>query len=297
MQKKLLSVFSLLCLLSTQYPVFAVEQAVTTRSEQNSKAGDVYYSTATQNTNGKSFDRFNVDIETEKNISLQGLDCQDCASYSFTYDPVMSEAIGKNTYVIKNIGRFLIAQEKGVLILTNSRLGQALWSDRYSFNVFAQDPAYIEKLKLDKAEQAKVVQIMQDHTQQAKSAIEARYAKLNNQSTTDIKLPPQGLRNSALHKQVLTAAEDLSEKEGWGQFILEAYISGNEWTIVHNDLSDVPSGRRIPGVIIMKNNIDGLCSFQLVQFFQPYKNGNYYAATIESIDTAQQRLNCSKARS
>ena len=183
------------------------------------------------------------------------------------------------------------------MILTNSKLGQALWSDRYSFNIFAQDPAYIENLKQDKAEQARIIQIMQEHTQQAKSAIEARYAKLNNQGTTDIKLPPQGLRNSALHKQVLTAAEERSEKEGWGQFIMEAYITGNEWTIVNDDKSEQPSGRRIAGVIIMKNNIDGLCSFQLVQFFQPYKNGNYYAATIESLDSAQQRLNCSKTRS
>ena len=78
---------------------------------------------------------------------------------------------------------------------------------------------------------------------------------------------------------------------------MEAYITGNEWTIVNDDKSEQPSGRRIAGVIIMKNNIDGLCSFQLVQFFQPYKNGNYYAATIESLDSAQQRLNCSKTRS
>lgn len=295
MQKKILTVFALLCLLSTQYPVFAVEQSVPTESGQNTTDSDIYYSTASQKINEQSSDQFNIHIDPEKSISMEGVDCQNCTPYHFTYDPVLSEAMGKKIYAIPSAGRSLIAQDKGVLILTNSKLGRALWSDQDGFNVFAQDQAYIQKLILDEAEQAKIVQIMQDHAQQAKTAIEERYVKLNKQATTNIKLPSKGIRNSALHKQVISAAEKLAEKEGWGQFIVEAYISGNEWTIVRNEQNDEPTGRRVSGVIIMKNNNDGLCSFQLVQFFQPYDNGNYYAATIESFDSGQQRINCSKA--
>ncbi|WP_064792476.1 hypothetical protein [Shewanella woodyi] len=252
-----------------------------------------YYSAARYQINGTSYDQFALTVEAEKAVLLEGDKCRSCTSDRFIYEPELSLAIGKPVYEMGHMGRFIIEESKGVFLYAKAKLGKALWGKNSHFNLFAQDPIYVRTISSDKNMQQEIDSQLASYAQLAKNAVDERYRQQDAERTASNELPMQGLKDEKLQKQVLNAAKQRADKESWNESILNAYIRGNDWTILRNKLTGIQTGRYIAGVIVMQRE-DGLCSYQSVHFAQQYNGADYQQAYVYSIDSGQEKLDCSK---
>lgn len=252
-----------------------------------------YFSAVRQQINGTSYDQFALKLDPRKSVSLEGDKCRSCTQDRFLYVSELSQAIGKPVYEMGNMGRFMIAESKGVFLYAKAKLGKVLWDKNSHFNLFAQDPIYVRTLTTDKKMQQDIDDKLAKYAQLAKNAVDERYRQQDAERTANNRLPDQGLKDKSLQQQALNAAKQRANKESWNESILDAYLRDNDWTILRNKLTGVQTGRYIAGVIVMQRK-DGLCSYQAVHFAQQFNGSNYQQAYVYSIDSGQEKLDCNK---
>ncbi|MEC4724608.1 hypothetical protein HWQ46_03480 [Shewanella sp. D64] len=252
-----------------------------------------YYSAARYQINGKSYDQFELTLDPEKSVSLEGDKCRSCTQDRFVYVAELSQAIGKPVYEMGNMGRFMIEESKGVFFYAKAKLGKALWDKNSHYNLFAQDPIYVRTLTADKKMQQDIDNTLANYALLAKNAVDARYRQQDAERTASNRLPNRGLKDDKLQQQALNAAKQRANKESWNESILDAYIRDNDWIILRNKLTGIQTGRYIAGVIVMQRQ-DGLCSYQAVHFAQQYNGVDYQQTYVYSIDSGQEKLDCSK---
>lgn len=252
-----------------------------------------YFAAVRQTIGSTSCDQFEVTVEAKKEITLSGKSCKGSSEDSYKYRAEISAAIGKNAYEMGNMGRFIIEHDTGVLLWNNLKMGETLWKDTSNFNVFAQDKTVVKKLMIDEAKQKEVDQAMANYAKIAKAAVDLRYAKEDQARTAKNALPAKGLSDAELNAEALNAAKARAGREGWNETIEDAYIRGTDWNIERNKLTGIQTGRYIAGVIVMRRK-DSLCSYQSVHFGQQYNGSGYQKAYVYSIDSGQNKLDCSK---
>ncbi len=279
---------------------FALAQSTQIMTGGNKKqpeptAGNgLYYSAANHKINGTGYDKFTVIIEERDKIALEGKDCRSCTSDVFKYNKEISEAIGKPAYEMGNNGRFMIQYKPGVLLWVREALGKSTWRDSSKLNVFSNSQTYVRKLLTNEEQQNALFSVVSGYADIAKAGRDRRFEQKDRERTARNTLPPRGMNNSQLNKEVLAAAKNRAARENWNEKIIGAYVRGNDWTILRNEYG-IQTGRYIPGVIVMKRK-DGLCSYQAVHFGQQYNDIDYQKAYVYSIDSGQEKLDCRKVK-
>lgn len=252
-----------------------------------------YYAAMRHTVGSKTYDQMKVEIKTGKSIRLEGMNCRHCSSDNYVYQAELSKAIGKPVYEKGHMGRFLIEQDKGVLWWTNAHLGKQIWGKKDKFNVIAQDKTAVRKLTQDKAAQNKIDAVMKNHAQKAKAAVDARYAREDQQRTANNQLPAQGMKDATLNKDALIAAKAWASSYRWKEKLQSVYMTSRDWSILRNKLTGLQTGRQIYGVITMKRP-DGLCSYQPAVFEQAYNGSGYQKTVMTGVVPGQNKLDCSK---
>ena len=252
-----------------------------------------YFAAARQTIGSTKCDQFEVIIKPKKEIILSGKSCNGSSEDSYKYHADNSAATGKNVYEMGYMGRFIIEHDTGVLLWNNIKMGESLWGNNSHYNVFAQDKTVVKKLMIDEAKQNEVDQALANYAKVAKEAADLRHAKADQARTAKNALPAKGLTDAELNAEAVNAAKARAGREGWNETIEDAYIRGTDWTIERNKLTGIQTGRYIAGVIVMRRK-DSLCSYQSVHFGQQYNGSGYQKAYVYSIDSGQNKLDCSK---
>lgn len=254
-----------------------------------------YYPAVMQSVGSDKYDQLDVTVDTKKTITLTGMKCSEtnCRSETFKYETELSSAIGKNVYKTGNMGSFLVEQDKGVIWWTDVKLGKEEITQHNGFNVIAQDKTHARKLTLDKTSGERIANTLKDYAIKAKTAVDARYAEEDKQRTENNTLPKQGMKDSALEKDALIAAQDWAKSYSWKEELKYVYLAGRDWDILRNKLTGIQTGRRILGVIVMKRE-DGLCSYQKATFDQAYNDENYQKIVMSGVVPGQNKLDCDK---
>jgi len=256
-----------------------------------------YFAAVRQTVGSKQYDQIKVELDDNKQIDLEGMNCRSCASDSnvskYVYEAELSEAIGKPVYEMGHMGRFLIAQEKGVIWVANASLGKQLWQEHSSYNVLGQDKTAMRQISQDKAAQNNIEDILKGYAIKAKAAVDARYAREDLERTANNVLPAKGMKNDDLDQSALTAAKVWANSYSWKEQLEYVYITSRDWSILRNKLTGIQTGRRIQGVITMKRD-DGLCSYQQAIFEQTYNDTGYQATVMTGIVPGQNKLDCGK---
>ena len=252
-----------------------------------------YYAAVRQMVGSKKYDQIDVTLEDKKQINLEGMNCRSCTSSLYLYEAELSEAIGKPVYEMGHMGRFLIEQDKGVIWVASGPLGKQLWQEHSSYNVLGRDKTAMRQISQNKAAQDKVDSTLQAYAVQAKSAVDARYAREELQRTASNILPDKGMDNSELDASALTAAQDWANSYNWAEQLQYVYITSRDWSILRHKVTGIQTGRRIQGVITMKRD-DGLCSYQQAIFEQAYNGTDYQTTVMAGVVPGQNKLDCRK---
>lgn len=252
-----------------------------------------YYAAVRQTVGSNQYDQIDVTIEDKKHIILEGMNCRNCTSSTYEYQAELSDAIGKPVYEMGHMGRFIIAQDKGVLWVASSQLGKQLWQDHDNYNVLGQDKTSMRKISLDKAAQEKVDSALKAYAVKAKAAVDARYAREDLARTANNVLPGKGMEDDDLNQSALVAAQAWANSYSWKEQLEYVYITSRDWSILRHKLTGIQTGRRIHGVITMKRD-DGLCSYQQAIFEQAYNGTGYQQTVMAGVVPGQNKLDCSK---
>ena len=252
-----------------------------------------YFAAVRQAVGSKQYDQIMVKLDDEKEIILAGLNCRSCTSSTYIYEPELSQAIGKPVYEMGNMGRFLIAQDKGVIWVASAPLGKQLWQEHSSYNVLGQDKTAMRQVSQDKTAQSAIESRLKGYATKAKAAVDARYAEEDLQRTTGNALPPKGMDDSDLELSSLIAARAWANSYSWKEQLEYVYITSPDWSILRNKLTGIQTGRRIQGVITMKRD-DGLCSYQQAIFEQAYNGTDYQTTVMTGVVPGQNKLDCGK---
>ena len=256
-----------------------------------------YFAAVRQTVGSKQYDQIKVELDDNKQIDLEGMNCRSCASDSnvskYVYEAELSEAIGKPVYEMGHMGRFLIEQDKGVIWVASAPLGKQLWQEHSSYNVLGQDKTAMRQISQDKAAQNKIEGILKGYATKAKAAVDARYAREDLERTANNALPAKGMKNDDLEQSTLTAAQAWANSYSWKEQLEYVYITSRDWSILRNKLTGIQTGRRIQGVITMKRD-DGLCSYQQAIFEQAYNGTGYQATVMTGVVPGQNKLDCGK---
>lgn len=252
-----------------------------------------YYPAATHSIGSGQYDEIDVLIYPQQKIVITGMNCTSCRTDTFEFQSELSQATGKNIYVMGNMGRFLIEQETGILWWTNANLGKQLWGKDNHFNVFAQDKSYVRKLTIDPALQTKIDASLANYAQQSKDAVDARYKREDQQRTANNQLPPKGMMDTALEQDTLVAAKDWATRYQWKETLKYTYLTSRDWSILRHPLTGIQTGRRINGMITMLRD-DGLCSYQAAVFEQAYNGNDYQKTVMVGVVPGQNKLDCAK---
>jgi len=256
-----------------------------------------YFAAVRQTVGSKQYDQIKVELDDNKQIDLEGMNCRSCASDSnvskYVYEAELSEAIGKPVYEMGHMGRFLIEQDKGVIWVASAPLGKQLWQEHSSYNVLGQDKTAMRQISQDKAEQNKIEDILKGYAIEAKAAVDARYAREDLERTASNILPAKGMEDGDLYQSAMTAAQAWANSYSWKEQLEYVYITSRDWSILRNKLTGIQTGRRIQGVITMKRD-DGLCSYQQAIFEQAYNGTGYQATVMTGVVPGQNKLDCEK---
>jgi hypothetical protein len=262
------------------------------KSEVSGGSG-TYYAAVRQAVGSKQYDQVSVKIDDKDKIILAGLNCRSCTSSTYLYEAELSQAIGKPVYEMGHMGRFLIEQDKGMLLVANAKLGKQLWQKHDNYNVLGQDKTAMRKISQDKAAQDTVDSTLKAYAIKAKAVVDARYAEEDRQRTANNTLPAKGMDDSDLDQSALTAAQTWANSYNWAEQLQYVYITSRDWSILRNKLTGIQTGRRIQGVITMKRD-DGLCSYQQAIFEQAYNGTNYQKTVMAGVVPGQNKLDCGK---
>ena len=252
-----------------------------------------YFAAVRQTVGSKQYDQIKVELDDKKQIDLEGMNCRSCTSSKYVYEAELSEAIGKPVYEMGHMGRFLIAQDKGVFWVASAPLGKQLWQEHSSYNVLGQDKTAMRQISQDKAAQNKVEDVLKDYAIKAKAAVDARYAREELERTANNELPAKGMADGNLDQSALTAAKAWANSYSWKEQLEYVYMTSRDWSILRNKLTGIQTGRRIQGVITMKRD-DGLCSYQQAIFEQAYNGTGYQATVMMGVVPGQNKLDCGK---
>ena len=253
----------------------------------------IYYAAVRQTVGSNQYDQLDVTINDKKHIVLKGMNCTNCTSSIYEYQSELSDAIGKSVYEMGHMGRFLIAQDKGVLWVASSQLGKQLWQDHDQYNVLGQDKTSMRKISLDKVAQEKVDNALKAYAAKAKAAVDARYAREDRDRTANNVLPARGLEDATLNQNSFIAAQAWAHRYRWKEQLQYVFMTSSDWSILRHKLTGIQTGRRIQGVITMKRD-DGLCSFQQAIFEQAYNGTGYQQTVMAGVVPGQNKLDCSK---
>lgn len=252
-----------------------------------------YFAAVRQTVGSKQYDQIKVELDDKKQIDLEGMNCRSCTSSKYVYEAELSEAIGKPVYEMGHIGRFLIAQDKGVIWVASAPLGKQLWQEHSSYNVLGQDKTAMRQISQDKAAQNEVESVLKGYAIKAKAAVDARYAREELERTANNELPAKGMADGDLEQDALTAAQAWANSYSWKEQLEYVYMTSRDWSILRNKLTGIQTGRRIQGVITMKRD-DGLCSYQQAVFEQAYNGTGYQATVMTGVVPGQNKLDCGK---
>ena len=252
-----------------------------------------YYAAVRQSVGSKKYDQIMVKLDDKKEIILAGLNCHSCTSSTYLYEAELSEAIGKPVYEMGHMGHFLIAQDKGVILVANVGLGKALWTESNSYNVLGQDRTAMRQISQDKAAQDSVDITLQAYATKAKAVVDARFAREELERIENNVLPARGMEDSDLEQSTLIAARVWANSYDWAEQLQYVYMTSRDWSILRNKLTGIQTGRRIQGVITMKRD-DGLCSYQQAIFEQAYNGTDYQAIVMAGVVPGLNKLDCGK---
>ncbi len=252
-----------------------------------------YFAAVRQTVGSKQYDQINVVLDDKKQIDLEGMNCRSCTSSKYVYEAELSEAIGKPVYEMGHMGRFLIAQDKGVIWVASASLGKQLWQEHSSYNVLGQDKTAMRQISQDKEAQNEVEGVLKGYAIKAKAAVDARYAREELERTANNELPAKGMVDSDLDQSALAAAQAWANSYSWKEQLEYVYITSRDWSILRNKLTGIQTGRRIQGVITMKRD-DGLCSYQQAIFEQAYNGTGYQTTVMTGVVPGQNKLDCGK---
>lgn len=252
-----------------------------------------YFAAVRQTVGSKQYDQIKVELDDKKQIDLEGMNCRSCTSSKYVYEAELSEAIGKPVYEMGHMGRFLIAQDKGVIWVASAPLGKQLWQEHSSYNVLGQDKTAMRQISQDKAAQNEVESVLKGYAIKAKTAVDARYAREELERTANNELPAKGMADGDLEQDALTAAQAWANSYSWKEQLEYVYMTSRDWSILRNKLTGIQTGRRIQGVITMKRD-DGLCSYQQAVFEQAYNGTGYQATVMTGVVPGQNKLDCGK---
>ncbi|MBL4798116.1 MAG: hypothetical protein JKY50_11925 [Oleispira sp.] len=252
-----------------------------------------YYAAVSQAVGSKQYDQLMVKLDDKKEIILAGLNCRSCTSSTYVYEAELSQAIAKPVYEMGNMGRFLIAQDKGIIWVVSAPLGKQLWQEHSSYNVLGQDKTAMRQVSQDKAAQDAIEGRLRDYATKAKAEVDARYVEEDLQRTAANVLPAKGMEDSDLELSGLIAARAWANSYSWKEQLQYVYMTSRDWSILRNKLTGIQTGRRIQGVITMKRD-DGLCSYQQAIFEQAYNGTDYQEVVMAGVVPGQNKLDCGK---
>lgn len=250
---------------------------------------------------GKKTDKIGVTLSPNKQVVLSVAGCARCSTDRYLYSPVFSQDMGKPIYR-KDVGsaehtivRYLVQYSDDLWIKIHQPygLGQGVLGKTDRVNVLAGTQAKLKHLASGGPDTDKLEKDLVDMSNKALTAQNARYEARDKARTAKNKLPKANSSLAGFNSKFLTGAKQRAQREGWEETLIKAYAISSDWTILRNQLTGIKTGRYIAGVVVMKRK-DGLCSYQHVHFHQQSNGAGYQKPTLHSIDSGQEKLDCSK---
>lgn len=99
--------------------------------------------------------------------------------------------------------------------------------------------------------------------------------KLTSQGLASVKIPPAGMNNAALEKEMLEICKKKFSNDTW----YKAIITNKDWSVVNNKLTGAILSRELVAAVTYKN-FEGKCGFEYVAFEQEYVGGGKYSNTL-----------------
>lgn len=275
---------------------------VKTIAQKSTQGGaKIFYPLSPDYIAGKKTSKIGVELSAKQKVVLSVVDCPNCSTDTYVYNPQFSKDTGKPIYRKKvghqshTIVRYLVKYDKDtwLKVYQASGLGHSKIDKTDTVNVLAATQAVVRKINAGGAYADNIEKTLIGLSNKALDAQNARYDAQDKARTAKNKLPKANEEFASFNELFLAGAKQRAQREGWEEQLIRAYAVGSDWTILRHEITGIKTGRYISGVVVMKRK-DGLCSYQMVNFHQQANDTDYQKPTLYSINSGQEKLSCSK---